>query len=92
MRVFRYFIFILDDVYKMVVFGLFFYYRYYYYFFFLVCFGNVINLCFGYGVCDDGKIGSGYCQCDVNFIGIVCEKCIFGKYGSNCIGGEYLFS
>ena len=82
----------LDDVHKMVVFGSLLYYRHYYHLFFLVCPGNVTNPCSGHGACDDGKTGSGHCQCDANFTGTACEKCILGKYGSNCTGGEYLFS
>lgn len=51
-----------------------------------LCPGNVTNPCSGHGACDDGKTGSGHCQCDANFTGIACEKCILGKYGSNCTG------
>lgn len=76
----------------MVVSGSLLYYRHYYHLFFLVCPGNVTNPCSGHGACDDGKTGSGHCQCDANFTGTACEKCILGKYGSNCTGGEYLFS
>lgn len=76
----------------MVVFGSLLYYSHNYHLFFLVCPGNVTNPCSGRGACDDGKTGSGHCQCDANFTGTACEKCILGKFGSNCTGGEYLFS
>lgn len=48
------------------------------------CPGNLSDACSSNGVCDDGKSGSGHCQCSANFTGTACEKCISGKYGTNC--------
>ena len=54
----------------------------------LACPGNLSDACSSNGVCDDGKSGSGHCQCSANFTGTACEKCISGKYGTNCTNGK----
>ena len=54
------------------------------YFNFLACPGNLTDPCSSHGKCDDGKTGTGHCECQANFTGTSCEKCIPAKYGRNC--------
>ena len=54
----------------------------------LACPGHLSSPCSRNGQCDDGKSGSGHCQCTANFTGTACEKCIPGKYETNCSSGK----
>lgn len=56
----------------------------------LACPGNLNSPCSSQGKCDDGKSGHGHCQCSANFTGTACERCIPGKYGTNCSSGKAL--
>lgn len=48
------------------------------------CPGLAGNVCFGNGICLDGINGTGSCECEAGFKGLACDRCIEGKYGSNC--------
>ncbi|KAJ6658971.1 hypothetical protein lerEdw1_019608 [Lerista edwardsae] len=48
------------------------------------CPGLAGNVCFGNGICLDGVNGTGSCECEAGFKGLACDRCIEGKYGSNC--------
>ncbi|XP_042323043.1 stabilin-2 isoform X2 [Sceloporus undulatus] len=48
------------------------------------CPGLVGNTCFGNGICLDGINGTGSCECETGFEGVACNRCIKGKYGTNC--------
>ena len=58
----------------------------------LACPGNLTNPCSSHGSCDDGKTGTGHCQCGADFTGTSCEKCIPAKYGTNCTNGKAEFT
>lgn len=60
--------------------------------FFLACPGILTNPCSSHGKCDDGKAGAGHCQCEADFTGTSCEKCIPRKYGRNCTNGKSEFT
>ncbi|KAH0616983.1 hypothetical protein JD844_028519 [Phrynosoma platyrhinos] len=48
------------------------------------CPGFSGNTCFGNGICLDGINGTGSCECEAGFEGVACNRCIKGKYGTNC--------
>ncbi|XP_062989466.1 stabilin-2 isoform X2 [Elgaria multicarinata webbii] len=48
------------------------------------CPGFAGNTCFGNGICLDGINGTGSCECEPGFQGLACNRCILGKYGTNC--------
>ncbi|XP_066489358.1 stabilin-2 [Tiliqua scincoides] len=48
------------------------------------CPGLAGNVCFGNGICLDGINGTGSCECEAGFKGLACDRCIEGKYSSNC--------
>ena len=55
------------------------------------CPGGACNQCNGHGVCHDGVLGSGQCQCirsaaDGHWDGATCEECHPNYYGPTCKG------
>nr|XP_014344303.1 PREDICTED: stabilin-1 [Latimeria chalumnae] len=49
-----------------------------------VCPGGLEAPCSNHGTCNDGKAGTGKCNCMMGFNGTACELCVPGRYGPDC--------
>lgn len=48
------------------------------------CPGGPEEPCSNNGICDEGRNGTGKCECQPLYTGEACQECVTGKTGSNC--------